>query len=185
MLNAPPMRPRFQIELPLPHETALRRLVAPLEAHDERIEGLVAGLHVEWMVPREARHFWSPRLSLEVTPSPEDPRTCRLSGLFGPRPSVWTLFAFGYGGIAFIAATATLFGASQWSIDEAPRALWALPPCGVLALLLYAFSLFGQRLATNELALLRGMLVEVLETSPYSAESPSNHAGPGPSSPAP
>lgn len=159
MLHAPPVRPRFRVELPVDADDLLGRLTAPIVTKDPRIEGLVAGRHVEWMIPRHERHFWSPRLSLEVCPEGE---ICSLVGLFGPRPSVWTLFAFGYGTLGFVAATAFFFGASQWTIGTPPWALWAIPLCGAGALLLYGFSLLGQRLAAEEMDRLRGLLGEQL-----------------------
>jgi hypothetical protein len=162
VLRAPAIRPRFQIDVPLPAEELLSRLVAPTRSQDAGIEGLTAGRHVEWMIPRAERHFWSPRLSLEVIDADGAEPSCRLRGLFGPRPSVWTLFAFGYGSLAFIAGIAILFGASQWWIDRTPTALWAIPICGAGALSLYAFSLFGQRLAGEEMERLRALLSETL-----------------------
>lgn len=173
MLHAPPMRPRFRVELPLPPDELLDRLVEPIEARDPRIEGMVAGQHVEWMIPRAERHFWSPRLSLEVR---EDTGSCWLYGLFGPRPSVWTLFALGYGLLAFAGLTAIFFGASQWTIGVSPWALWVVPGCGVAALLLYGFSLFGQRLAAEEMDRLRGLLSEQLAAG-------ADHEGEEPRSP--
>ena len=168
MLHAPPMRPRFTLEVPLEADVLLERLLTP-EGSPERIEIVRAGRHLEWMIPRPARHFWSPRLSLEVVDRDEG---CAVSGLFGPRPSVWTMFAAAYMGIGFVAVTASMFAASQWWIDQSPTALYAVPVCAIAALLLYAFSLFGQRLAHDEMQLFREALLVALAPSGLEDDRP-------------
>ena len=72
------------------------------------------------------------------------------------------MFAFAYAGVAFAAVTALFFAAAQWSIDQAPWALWALPVCGAAAISLYFCSWAGQRLAAAEIEAFRRLLGEAL-----------------------
>ena len=95
-------------------------------------------------------YFWSPTLSLEIRTG-EDGATA-LHGLFGPHPAVWTFFMF----VHFASVTGALIGValawSQWSLDETAWGVWSLPAAGIASGAAYAASLFGQRLARDEMA---------------------------------
>ncbi|MGB5555538.1 MAG: GTP-binding protein [Flavobacteriaceae bacterium] len=43
-------------------------------------------------------HFWSPQLHLEIVET--DTITCKLFGVFGPNPTLWTFFMFLHFGVA-------------------------------------------------------------------------------------
>ncbi len=47
--------------------------------------------HVFIRIPKKEQHFWSPQLHLEIYNADDKPT---LKGLFGPSPTVWTLFMF-------------------------------------------------------------------------------------------
>ncbi|MDC8003115.1 GTP-binding protein [Aureisphaera galaxeae] len=92
------LRPRFKIELEYPKEQALSWFAEAKEHTDAYIVHCVDD-HVFIKIPKEKQHFWSPQLDIEII-SFED-NHCTLHGLFGPKPSVWTLFMF----IHFLVAT--------------------------------------------------------------------------------
>lgn len=165
------MRPRFEVAADLDADEALRRITGELGTAGSPVEGLVAGYHVELMIPKSTRHFWSPRLSLELDAQESG---VRLRGLYGPRPAVWTLFAMFYSALGFVALMGAVFGYAQWAIDRTPWALWTLPIAAALALGAYATSLVGQRLALEEMQFLhryaRGRLGVELP-SPYERRS--------------
>ncbi|MBX2827934.1 MAG: GTP-binding protein [Flavobacteriaceae bacterium] len=104
------LRPRFKIELDCAKELALswfeeaRQQPSPFVVHciDD---------HVFIKVPKEKQHFWSPQLDLEITSFEKD--HCTLHGLFGPKPSVWTLFMF----IHFLVAT-LFIGIAIWAYTQ-------------------------------------------------------------------
>ena len=48
--------------------------------------------HVFIKFPKDKQHFWSPQLHLEI--NKVDDNSSTLHGLFGPNPTVWTLFMF-------------------------------------------------------------------------------------------
>jgi hypothetical protein len=145
------MRPRFVVSVDLDPEEGLRRITGELGCAECPVDGMVAGNHVDLMIPKADRRFWSPRLSLEFTPAES---SVRVRGLYGPRPAVWTMFAMFYCALAFVAMMGAIFGYSQWVIDQRPWALWSLPATLVLALGAYATSLVGQRLALEEMQFL-------------------------------
>lgn len=155
MTFAPAMRPRFQVAINVDSDEARRRLTEPLVGPNCPVEGVLAGFHMELKIPIEKRYFWSPNLSVEIL---EAEGETRLSGLFGPRPSVWTLFATFYGALAFMAFIGGVFGYSQWVLGKTPWAFWGIPVAAVGSLLGYSFALYGQRLARDQMDLLRSYL---------------------------
>lgn len=174
---APPMRPRFRVTLDLPVEAARDRIVDPLRTPPCPVEGLVAGHHVELKIPAGDRHFWSPHLSLEVESAGD--RTL-LRGLFGPRPSVWTMFATLYMALVFIAFFGSVLGVSQWLIDKPAWGFWALPFSGVVFLGAYTATLFGQRLGREQMATLREYLRACFEGVAVHSEDEATEAAVSP-----
>ena len=161
MRPPPPMRPRFQLLLTVDAGAAYARLTGGLGAPGCPVEALTAGRHVDLMIPRADRHYWSPRLSIEIFPE-DDGDGSRANGLFGPRPSVWTLFAALYSTFAFAAVTGGMIGTSQWLIDRTPTGFWLIPVAVLASTGIYCASLFGQRLAADEMKLLHAYMEERL-----------------------
>lgn len=159
MRPPPPMRPRFRLLLAADADAALERLTGGIGEPGCPVEALTAGRHVDLMIPKADRHYWSPRLAIEIA---ADGDTSHANGLFGPRPTVWTLFAALYSAFAFAAATGAMVGTSQWMIDRSPTGLWLIPVALLGSIGLYGASLFGQRLAADEMRLLHDYMEERL-----------------------
>lgn len=85
------LRPRFKYDLNISVEVALDAFEKVKNNGDEIVVTCVEH-HVFLKIPKHQQHFWSPQLDLEITEF-EEGRT-NLSGLFGPKPAVWTLFMF-------------------------------------------------------------------------------------------
>lgn len=89
------LRPRFQKALPCAAETILSRL-ATLEEPPFRVKRMDD--HVFIRFREEESHFWSPQLQLEILDNEDG--GCRVYGLFGPNPTLWTFFMFLHFGVA-------------------------------------------------------------------------------------
>ncbi|MGB5498199.1 MAG: GTP-binding protein [Maribacter sp.] len=103
------LRPRFQIELEQPKEKALQ-----IFENIDQPPFLVKRMddHVFIKFNNEEVHFWSPQLQLEISDTEEG--RCKLYGLFGPNPTLWTFFMFLHFGVA------TLFiGLGVWAYSSA------------------------------------------------------------------
>ncbi|PIF01588.1 MAG: GTP-binding protein [Maribacter sp.] len=61
-------------------------------------------------------HFWSPQLHLEINDSEEG--GSRIYGLFGPSPTLWTLFMFLHFGVAVIFAGLCVWAYSSASLGR-------------------------------------------------------------------
>ncbi|KAA5826217.1 GTP-binding protein [Algibacter amylolyticus] len=85
------LRPRFTLEIPRPNESVLSDFENAKLTQKDFIVTRVDD-HVFIKFPKEQQHFWSPQLHLEVNKT--DDNSSSLHGLFGPNPTVWTLFMF-------------------------------------------------------------------------------------------
>ena len=109
------LRPRFQRVLGFRKE---RIIEAFQEAKSNQKEFIVTLLddHVFIKLPKRIQHYWSPQLHLEINDETSD--TSKIYGLFGPNPTVWTMFMF----LHFIVATMFfVFGIwayTNWSLEK-------------------------------------------------------------------
>jgi len=90
------LRPRFQLQIPKNKENVLSKFEGLKED-----PFLVKRLddHVFIKFNQKEHHFWSPQLHLEI--DEVDDISCKLYGVFGPNPTLWTFFMF----VHFIVAT--------------------------------------------------------------------------------
>lgn len=158
------MRPRFRLEVPQPPDGVVGRIDERLKRPGCPCRGLVADKHhvVELKVLEQDRHFWSPALSVTVTPDDSGTGSV-IHGLVGPNPNVWTLFAMLYMGILTFLIGTGIFGLIQWSLDLPPWGLYVVPVLLLAMLLMYGASRGGQKLAAPQTVMLRGFLEEALE----------------------
>ncbi|MCB0457632.1 MAG: GTP-binding protein [Flavobacteriaceae bacterium] len=154
------LRPRFSFDLSTTPEAAIDAFIA----HKNNTEGIVVTQveqHVFLKIPKHLQHFWSPQLDLEIFSFEEGKTTLR--GLFGPKPSVWTMFMF----LHF--AVASLFiGFGIWAYTNAslntPYALQlVLMALMVLAwFLLYAAGRMGKQAGKKEMLKLYSFMKQTL-----------------------
>ncbi|GAA4271579.1 GTP-binding protein [Aquimarina gracilis] len=98
------LRPRFFRDLKIPSEKALESFEKKSKTcKDFKISRI--DHHVFIRIPKKEQHFWSPQLHLEIYDVDENQP--KLKGLFGPSPTVWTLFMF----LHFIVATLFIMAA--------------------------------------------------------------------------
>lgn len=155
------MRPRFQLELPLPPAEVHGRLEARLACGGCPCRAEVLGNHVEVTIREDLRHFWSPHLSLELRPAEREGSV--LSGLFGPSPSVWTMFLAAYAFLLLTGFFAGLLGLVQLNLGQTPWGLGLAAGCLLGCALPYLGSVVGRRLAAEQMELLRCFLRESLQ----------------------
>lgn len=138
------LRPRFRRVVQCsPHEflQSLREIV---ERPGSGIRGRVFESSAVLKVSEEQTRFWSPQLQLSI--DPDGHGGCCVHGLFGPHPTIWSLFVALYVAAAFIGTMGLLFTSAEWMIGSPLRALWAVPGAAILALVGYAVARTGRRL---------------------------------------
>ncbi|MGM5631858.1 hypothetical protein O2K51_13250 [Apibacter raozihei] len=103
-LNAIRNRPRFKIKTTLTPEEFTEQLkkykesrICEVESEGQKFSFKITSqeTYIEVLTPDDP--VWKPRLTLRAE---EEPGECTyIRGIFGPRPSVWTLFMFLYIGL--------------------------------------------------------------------------------------
>ncbi|MCG8474271.1 MAG: hypothetical protein MI784_02150 [Cytophagales bacterium] len=152
------IRPRFKQLSPLPAE-ALRNILSDALESSAICEGVVQPHFVLLTVPVKDRHFWSPQLSLKFEETPEG---TVIRGHYGPRPNIWTLFAFSYLAIGILGVFLLMYLFSRWSLDMPLDFLWALPVLGGGALFLYVLAQFGQKIGAAQMFALHHFFEETI-----------------------
>ena len=109
------LRPRFKIELEQNNESVLKDFENKKKTQSEFIISRVDD-HVFIKFPKQDQHFWSPQLHLEINKTDEN--TSTLHGLFGPNPTVWTMFMFFHFIVAGLFIAFGIWGYTNWSLKS-------------------------------------------------------------------
>ncbi|MDT0293336.1 GTP-binding protein [Mesonia ostreae] len=160
LTNQVVLRPRFRLEL---NEDPEKLLVAFKSAgkNNESFVTSRADDHVFIRFPKEKQHFWSPQLHLEIYKIEDQPTV--LKGLYGPSPTVWTMFMF----LHFVVGT-LFIGAGIWVYTnirlERPSTMpiIAMGALFVLWFVLYFSGRLGRKVGKNEMLSLQKFMYEIL-----------------------
>ena len=157
------IRPRFHYDSPRPPAEILERLGQAVKQKDAPVNGLVIDQHVYLRMPAEQQHFWSPQLNLEVQEA-EAGQGSTISGLFGPRETVWLMYIFFYSLLGFISMMVMIMGFSQLNLGLSARILWLLPVLALLFLLAIGTARTGQKLGHAEMDQLYDFFLHAVES---------------------
>lgn len=159
------LRPRFQLQLQQPGETVLTAFenLRQKPFHISRSED-----HLFIKFNRERSHFWSPQLQLEIEST--DETSCRLYGLFGPNPTLWTFFMFLHFGLATLFIVFGVWAYSSAALERPyTLQLLAMGLLVVIWFVLYAFGRLGKRKGKPQMLELYRFMTDTLEKSVISA----------------
>lgn len=109
------LRPRFKIELDKPNEEVLKIFEDAKTSQKKFIVTRVDD-HVFIKIPKADQHFWSPQLHLEIMAIEDNKST--LFGLFGPNPTVWTMFMFFHFIVAGLFIGFGIWAYTNWSLGN-------------------------------------------------------------------
>jgi hypothetical protein len=109
------LRPRFKLDLNEHNEAILSRFEATANNPENLVVSRVDN-HVFIRIPKKEQHFWSPQLHLEIMSF--DKEKAALSGLFGPNPTVWTMFMFFHFIIAVLFIGFSIWGYTNYKLDK-------------------------------------------------------------------
>ncbi len=151
------VRPRFRIETPLSVEDLTKKIKTGLGKEDAPCKGRFAYNQVTLYLPVEERHYWSPQLNLTLE---ESGKGTLLRGLYGPRPTVWTMFVFFYTAIGFAILVVGTMGISYLSLGKPAAILWWVPLLALVFLSLYLVAYFGKRMGKDQMVTLHRFMTE-------------------------
>ncbi len=159
--NAIVLRPRFKIEINKNNETVLQMFQDAKKTPSEFIVNRIDD-HVFIKFPKYKQHFWSPQLHLEI--NAVDSNSCLLHGLFGPNPTVWTLFVFLHFMVAGLFIAFGIWAYSNWSLKMPYTFQFSLMLLMIIIwVALYFAGSIGKASGKNEMAELHDFMNAVLE----------------------
>lgn len=154
------LRPRFKIDISRYNEAILSDFENAKTTQSEFIITRVDN-HVFIKFPKEKQRYWTPQLHLEI--NKVDDNSSTLHGLFGPNPTVWTLFMFLHFLVAGIFIAFAIWTYTNWSLKES----YALQASVTLLMILVWVTLYfagsiGKASGTPEMRLLNNFMYNVL-----------------------
>jgi hypothetical protein len=156
------IRPRFKLEVAIDQHELFRRVSQVLEHPSKRVQGRRIEEHVVLDIVGEDVHFWTPRLSFRIEPDEENPEHSVVSGLIGPRPTVWTMFVFIYFGVGTAGLILSMYGGSKWMLGHYSPLVWALPIAILFMLTAYSAGKYGERLSAEQIEELKEVVRKVV-----------------------
>lgn len=153
------VRPRFKIRVPYTPGQVAEKFQSALEKETASCCGRVYATSARLYLPYEDQHYWSPQLSMTFE---EDEEETVLRGLYGPRPTVWTMFVFFYALIGLGVLIVGMIGLSYISLGKPGTILWWVPVMAGVFLTLYLVAYFGQKLGRKQMVTLHRFAEESL-----------------------
>tara|TARA_R110002012_G_scaffold321400_2_gene549036 strand:+ start:12206 stop:12703 length:498 start_codon:yes stop_codon:yes gene_type:complete len=109
------LRPRFKKELPQSNTDVIQLFADAKKTQTDYIISIIDD-HIFLKLPKSKQHFWSPQLHLEINEVNHE--TAMLHGLFGPNPTVWTMFMFFHFIIAGLFIGFGIWAYTNWTLDN-------------------------------------------------------------------
>lgn len=162
------LRPRFKFDVNYNNENLLNLFEETRNAQSEFIVSRVDD-HVFIKIPKEKQHFWSPQLHLEIMEV--DDNHSRLFGLFGPNPTVWTMFMFFHFVVIALFFGFAIWTYTNWSLEND----YSIQLFITLFMVVIWFSLYfggsiGKKSGTAEMHLLHHFMRDTLRSKGIHAE---------------
>ncbi len=152
------LRPRFQLELTGKKE-ALLETFKKAEKPPILVKHMDDHLFIKF--EKKETNFWTPQLHLEINEIDEN--NCKLYGLFGPNPTLWTFFMFLHFGVATLFIVLAIWTYVSVTLDK-PYFM----QIGLMVLLiliwvgLYIFGRLGKSKGRPQMETLHQFMLETL-----------------------
>ena len=104
--------------------------------------------HIYIKIHPDKQHIWSPQLHVSFE---QEDEAIIVRGLYGPNPTVWAFFFFGYAVIGLVILFVGMWGFSLWSLDQDASILWVLPVMVGVGIIMYLISQAGQKLGAQQM----------------------------------
>jgi hypothetical protein len=141
------VRPKFRKECPCKPKDLVEKINKKLETKHDQIEGKVFLTHGLFRILPEHQHFWSPQLNVSF--EEKDDGTI-LRGMYGPHPTVWAVFLFGYAILGLATFFISIIGLVKYSLHIESNILWLLPFSLAGLVILYFVAQAGQKMGVEQ-----------------------------------
>lgn len=164
------LRPRFKFDVNYDHEALLALFEETIKTQNNFIVSRVDD-HVFIKIPESKQHFWSPQLHLEINKR-ETTTGSTIYGLFGPNPTVWTLFMFLHFAVAGLFVGFGIWAYSNWSLNSS----YAIPLFLTLFMILIWIVLYfggrvGKQTGMNQMLELHHFMRDTLRSKDIHTEN--------------
>ncbi|WP_436515632.1 hypothetical protein [Ekhidna sp. To15] len=153
------IRPRFKQIIAGKKEELEQMLVEEISKKDSSFTLSHLPGHIYIRVHSGQQHFWSPQLHLSIEQEEEN---VIIRGLYGPNPTVWAIFFFGYVALGILTLFIGMWGLTRYSLGLNSSILWAIPVFAVIALILYVSAQAGQKLGAQQLFDIHHLYEEII-----------------------
>ncbi|WCO02319.1 GTP-binding protein [Psychroserpens ponticola] len=157
------LRPRFKFKVAHENEILLQLFEDTKVTQSDFIVSRIDD-HVFIRIPKAKQHFWSPQLHLEIN-NEYDKEGSTIHGLFGPNPTVWTMFMFFHFLIAGLFIAFGTWAYVNWSLGHsyAFQLFFALFTI-VIWFALYFGGRIGKKTGMNEMQQLHHFMRDTLRS---------------------
>ena len=155
------LRPRFKFDINHDNETLLKLFE---DAKKEQSDFIVSRVddHVFIKIPKNKQHFWSPQLHLEINKKENESKST-IYGLFGPNPTVWTLFMFLHFFVACLFIGFGIWAYTNWSLGNSySMQLFVTLLTVIIWFVLYFGGRVGKKTGTEQMYLLHRFMRDTL-----------------------
>lgn len=142
------LRPRFKHTVIAMQEELEKDLLKGIKQKEETFVFNYLPGHLYIKIHPDHQHFWSPQLHLSFE---QDEDQVIIRGLYGPNPTVWAIFFFGYVILGLLTLFIGMWGLTKWSLGMDYTVLWVIPILGIIALALYFSAQAGQKLGAQQM----------------------------------
>lgn len=141
------IRPRFRQEIEADKDALEQKIISKLKKEKSLIYNYLPG-HIYIKIHPNEQHFWSPQLHLSFE---QDEKNLIIRGLYGPNPTVWAIFFFGYVAIGLLSMFIGMWGLTRYSLGMDSTVLWVIPGLAVIAAVLYFSAQAGQKMGAQQM----------------------------------
>lgn len=141
------IRPRFKHTLKGDQSEIEEKISNAVKGEEQLISTRLSG-HLHIKIHPNEQHFWSPQLDLTFE---QEEGNVIIRGLYGPKPTLWAIFFFGYVVLGLLTVFVGMWGLTRWSLGMSSMVLWAIPVFAVLAAILYFSAQTGQKLGAQQM----------------------------------
>jgi hypothetical protein len=103
--------------------------------------------HLRLFILSDEQHYWSPQLGISYE---EHEKGTLVRGLYGPRPSLWAMFFYGYAICSLIALFTGMWGLALFTMGKSAWPLWFVLIAAICAVILYLIAQTGQKLGAEQ-----------------------------------
>ncbi|WP_313384198.1 hypothetical protein [Chishuiella sp.] len=161
-------RPRFKVYTNLSKNEFIKLIKKYLDQNSEEYGGYVNREVAMIRVRKGKDKYWHPQLQIRIEEDEEDNSNYLVvRGIIGPKPSIWTFFAFLYGLSGAIFITLGSYTLSEYIVKNESVWIWSIPFSILLAMGTYFASLYGHHLAKYQLGRLYHFVNIVLNAADF------------------